>query len=169
MVANEKKTWLQQNCWREVLRKMPIPCVDVIVHRDQEFLMGWRSIPPYKNVWALIGGRILRGESLKATVIRHCLKSGLKVSGVQKLGVFPVMFRSRQDITISFAAELRSGTPKPTNEMARYRWYKKNQIGRIMPIGGNYKKMLEAWTRTERRKNTDASSKTGHCTSEHTI
>lgn len=142
---------------------MPIPCVDVIIYRGEEFLMGWRSIPPYKNVWALIGGRILRGESLKAAAVRHSLKSGLKVFGVQLLGLYPVMFRSRHDLTIGLAAELRSGDPKQTHEMTRYRWWKKDQIGRISPIGGNYKKILEAWKRTERRKNADAFTNRTDC------
>jgi hypothetical protein len=79
------------------------------------------------------------------------------------------MFRSRHDLTIGLAAELRSGNLKPTNEMTRYRWYKKDQIGTISLIGGNYKRILEAWTRIERGKNADASSKTDRDTSEHPI
>jgi ADP-ribose pyrophosphatase YjhB (NUDIX family) len=147
MNGRARDRWIRDECWKDVLKKMPIPCVDVIVHRDREFLMGWRSIPPYKNVWALVGGRILRGESLRAAAVRHCLKSGLRISEVQFIGVYPVMFHSRHDITIGMAAVMRSGTLKPTQEMARYRWCMKDEVGRISPIGGNYKKMLEAWVR----------------------
>jgi len=156
MMASERRAWLREGCWREVLRKMPIPCVDVIVSREGDFLMGWRSIPPYRNVWALIGGRILRGEPLKAAVLRHCLKSGLKVSEVQQLGLYPVMFRSRHDLTIGFAAQLRFGAPRPTNEMSRYRWCKKDELDRISPIGANYRRMLEDWTRMEKKGRTQA-------------
>jgi ADP-ribose pyrophosphatase YjhB (NUDIX family) len=124
---------------------MPIPCVDVIVHRDREFLMGWRTIPPYRNVWALIGGRILRGESLEKAAARHCLKSGIGISDIRQLGVYPVMFGSRHDITISLAAQMRSGFLRPTKEMARYNWFKKNELSRISRIGGNYKRMLKQW------------------------
>jgi ADP-ribose pyrophosphatase YjhB (NUDIX family) len=124
---------------------MPIPCVDVIVHRRHEFLMGWRTIPPYKNVWALLGGRILRGESLEAAANRHCAKSGLGVTDLRLLGVFPVMFPSRHDITVSLSAEMTSGVLKATGEMTRYRWFGKSEVDEISPVGGNYIKMLRHW------------------------
>ena len=127
---------------------MPIPCVDIIVYREDSFLMGWRSIPPYKNVWALIGGRILRGETLEAAAVRQCLESGLKASNVQQLGLYPVIFPSRHDLSICFAAKLRSGNPTPTKEMPRYRWWKKHQLSKISPIGANYKRMLHDWIRS---------------------
>jgi hypothetical protein len=43
------------------------------------------------------------------------------------------------------AAELKSGVPKPTQEMMRYRWYGSDEIEKISPIGGNYKNMLQHW------------------------
>jgi ADP-ribose pyrophosphatase YjhB (NUDIX family) len=144
-MRQQRDQWIQDDCWRELLKKMPIPCVDVIVHRDQEFLMAWRSIPPYKNVWALIGGRILRGESFEAAAVRHCRETGLRISGVRQLGVYPVVFRSRHDITVCVTARIASGIPRPTKEMARYRWFKNSLLGRISPIGGNHRKMLRHW------------------------
>ena len=149
--------WLRPTCWTEVLKKMPVPCVDVIVHSKGSVLMGWRSIPPYRNVWALIGGRIHFGETFEETAIRNCLNSSLHVSNLSSLGVFPVRFQTRHDITMCIAAELQSGVPKPTPEMARYRWFRKNEIGRIRPIGGNYKRMLQHW-----RSHNPASLNTPH-------
>lgn len=148
-MKHERDFWIEERCWEELLEKMPIPCVDVIVHKDREFLMGWRSIPPYKNVWALIGGRILRGESLEAAASRHCMKSGLRVSELRQLGVYPVMFHSRHDITVCLAAKMTSGILKPTEEMTRYGWFRKNELDRISPVGRNYKTMLRHWTSTD--------------------
>lgn len=55
-----------KKCWKQLVKKMPIPCVDTIVWRDREFLMGWRTIPPYKNLWALLGEKWLaENHSLK--------------------------------------------------------------------------------------------------------
>jgi ADP-ribose pyrophosphatase YjhB (NUDIX family) len=140
-----ERTWLRPTCWKEVLKKMPIPCVDVVIHSKGRVLMGWRSIPPYRNVWALLGGRMHYGETFEETALRNCLKSGLHVSDLSSLGVFPVRFRTRHDITMCIAAELLSGIPKPTPEMRRYRWYRMNEIERIDPIGGNYRRMLQHW------------------------
>jgi hypothetical protein len=32
------------------MRSMPIPCVDIMVERSGEVLLGFRAIAPYKNV-----------------------------------------------------------------------------------------------------------------------
>lgn len=144
-MCDDEKLWIGERCWKELLEKIPIPCVDVIVHRGQEFLIGWRIIIPYKNVWALIGGRMLRGESFAETAIRHCLKSGLQIYNPRYIDVYPMKFPSRHDVTICMAGELKLGVPRPTKELTRYRWYNILEMDEINPIGGNYKKMLRDW------------------------
>ena len=136
---------IKEGCWTEVVRKMPIPCVDVIVSRDREFLMGWRKIPPYRNVWALVGGRMIRGESFAETSARHCKKSGLEVQSVRFLGVYPVKFPSRHDITMCMTAQWKKGTPLANDEFSRYRWFKNREVRDIRPVGANYRKMLKDW------------------------
>ena len=39
-----------------------IPCVDIIAEKDVKLLLGFRSIRPHRNVWALPGGRIRKHE-----------------------------------------------------------------------------------------------------------
>jgi ADP-ribose pyrophosphatase YjhB (NUDIX family) len=138
---------MSEHCWREVTRKMPIPCVDTIVWKKHTFLMGWRTIQPYKNVWALPGGRIVRGESFAETAIRQCRESGLRVDRPHFVGVYPVRFPSRHDITICMAAQWKSGNPIPTTELSRYAWFEVNRINNINTVGGNYKKMLRDWSK----------------------
>jgi len=133
---------IRQDCWGEVTRKMPIPCVDTIVWRRRTFLLGWRVILPYRNVWALIGGRMFRGESFAQTAFRHCRESGLEISKPKFIGVFPVRFPSRHDIAICMAAKWRSGSPTPTTEITRYRWFELDALEGIHAIGANYLRML---------------------------
>ena len=144
-MLHERFQMIGEHCWIEVTKKMPIPCVDAIVWRDQEFLVGWRTIPPYKNLWALPGGRMIRGESFAQTAIRHCRESGLRIHTPHFIGVYPVKFPSRHDITICMAAEWKSGTPTPTNELSRYRWFETRKLHHIRTIGANYQKMLRDW------------------------
>ena len=133
-------------CWNELTKKMPIPCVDTIVHRDDRVLLGYRTIPPYRNVWALLGGRMRYGESFADTSIRNCRESGVTVQKPRYLGIFPVKFpRGRHDLTICTAAKYISGEPKPTHELSRYAWTTRRGLHKIHPIGGNYLKMLRAW------------------------
>jgi len=136
---------IREDCWVEVTKKMPIPCVDVIVWRDQRFLMGWRTIPPYRNVWALPAGRMARGESFAQTAIRQCRRSGVRIHTPRFIGVYPVKFPSRHNITTCMVAEWKSGTPVPTNELLRYRWFEAGKPQKIQPVGANYKKMLQDW------------------------
>ena len=144
----EEEQMIGEDCWVEVTKKMPIPCVDVIVCRSQKFLMGWRIIPPYKNVWALPGGRMFRGESFIQTAMRQCAKSGLKIRNLRCIGLYPVRFPSRHDITACVVAQWESGTPVPTNEFSRYTWFGACEIREIRPIGANYRKMLQDWQGT---------------------
>jgi len=137
--------WMSKRCWREVTRKMPIPCVDTVVRRKNKILMGWRTILPYRNAWALLGGRITRGESFAQTSIRQCWESGVAIRKPRFVGVYPVRFSSRHDIVVCMAAEWRSGEPTPTAELTRYRWFDIDNIDKIKPIGANYRKMLRDW------------------------
>ncbi|GEM_PF-2788101 len=125
---------------------MPIPCVDTIVHKDNKVLLGYRTILPYRNVWALIGGRMHYGESFNDTAIRNCRQSGLTIEQLQYVGVFPIMFRKgRHDLSFCIAARHVSGQPKPTLELSRYTWVAKRDLKRIHPVGGNYLKMIGKW------------------------
>jgi ADP-ribose pyrophosphatase YjhB (NUDIX family) len=120
--------------------------VDTIVHREGKVLLGWRTIAPYRNVWALIGGRMYYGESFRDTSVRNCRESGLRIRGPQYLGVFPVKFpNGRHDLSICIAARHASGDPKPTRELAKYVWVAEDQLREVDPIGGNYLKMLRTW------------------------
>lgn len=83
-----------------------------------------------------------RGESFVQTAIRQCRKSGFQIRTPHFIGVYPIKFPSRHDITACMVAEWKSGTPVPTNELSRYRWFDKGELSEIKPIGANYRKML---------------------------
>ena len=151
----KKSHLISTPCWHEVTRKMPIPCVDTIVWKKHAILLGWRTIRPYKNVWALLGGRITYGESFAQTATRQCMESGLKIHKPHFVGVYPVRFPTRQDITICMAAEWKSGDPTPTTELSHYEWFEPDRIGEIRRIGGNYKKMLQDWWKTTTHDQSD--------------
>ena len=93
MPKPQLEAYITPRCWSEVIEKMPIPCVDTIVHRDDRVLLGYRTIPPYRNVWALLGGRMRYGESFEDTSIRNCRESGVTVQKPRYLGIFPVKFQ----------------------------------------------------------------------------
>jgi len=71
--------WLDEELWRKVKLRLPIATLDIIFERDGKVLYGYRRIPPYRNVWTFIGGRILFGEKLSDTIRRISTEYGMKV------------------------------------------------------------------------------------------
>jgi len=131
-----------------VKAKFPIPCVDVIIsNRRGEVMLGWRVIHPYVNVWALPGGRIRFGEDL--TVAAHRILAGhrIKARCFYLVGVFPIRFPSRFDLSICLATKHYSGQPVPDGaEFTRVGWFKTPPRG----TGSNYRMMIKKWKRMSR-------------------
>jgi len=140
--------WMPERLWRQVLAHVPIPCVDVILENLKgEVLLGWRKISPYANVWALPGGRALKGESLRASARRILEEYGLSAREFFLVGVFPVKFPSRADFTCCVASKRWSGRAEPDGvEFSSFLWT------RMIPkkTGGNYRRMILLWRRMSR-------------------
>jgi len=137
--------WLPEPLWRRVKTTMPIPCVDIIVPNSEgAVLLGWRVIQPYVNVWATPGGRIRFGEGPVKAARRTLSYHGLKASSFYLVGVFPIMFPSRFDISICIATTSYSGSPIPDGtELTKIQWFKKLPKG----TGKNYVEMIKKWRR----------------------
>jgi ADP-ribose pyrophosphatase YjhB (NUDIX family) len=143
-VAMRQSGRLSQKLWRQVALSVPIPCVDVIVQRGSKILIGFRAIEPYRNVWALPGGRILKNEYPEDTVRRILRETGLSARIGGFVGVFPVMFPhhalKRYDITLCYRTKWLAGEPKPSPELLRFRWVSPRKLP--TNIGANYRKMI---------------------------
>jgi ADP-ribose pyrophosphatase YjhB (NUDIX family) len=123
---------------------MPIPCVDLIIERSGQILVGFRAIVPYKNVWALPGGRILKDEQPEDAVRRNLKEIHISADIRELIGVFPVRFpnhpQKRHDITLCYRSEWRSGKPKPAEELTRFKWISPADIP--ARVGANYRRMI---------------------------
>jgi len=137
--------WIPDDLWAQVKRYMPIPCMDVIVEDSKgEMLLGWRQILPYRNVWALPGGRVGKGEPLQAASERILAEYGLSTRQLFLVGVFPIKFPSRSDLSVCLAAKHPTGKATPDGiEFSSFRWTRK------LPTrtGANYKQMIAQWNK----------------------
>ena len=147
-VAQQK--WVPAKLWDEIIQKMPIPCVDLIFQRsNNSILYGWRLISPYRNVWALVGGRMLHGESLLQSASRIAKEYGLLFGRLYLNGVFPVNFPNRADVAISLAARAISGEPQVDGyEFSKFIWANKPPKG----LGANYLRMVKKWSNAGKSK-----------------
>jgi ADP-ribose pyrophosphatase YjhB (NUDIX family) len=143
-----RQKWLPTELWNRVLKMMPIPCVDTILENaKREILLGWRLILPYRNVWALPGGRIMKGEHIAQTSKRVLAEYGLSAQQLFLVGVFPVNFPSRSDVTICVASRSPEGQPCADGiEFSKFKWTK--QLPE--PIGANYTRMISRWRQISR-------------------
>ncbi len=138
-------TRLPEKVWEMVLQSIPIPCVDVIIARDFEVLIGFRVIEPYRNVWALPGGRILKSESPEEAVRRTIKEIGIVADIQFFVGVFPIRFpkhpQKRYDIPLCYVTKWKKGKPRPTSELTRFSWVTPQNLPKR--IGRNYRKMIK--------------------------
>lgn len=141
--SSQLSEWIPEHVWLQIKRSIPIPCVDVLLENSNgRLLLGWRKISPYGNVWATPGGRVLRGEGLRNAAHRILSEYGLTARNLFLVGVFPVKFPSRADVTICVASNRPAGMPIADGyEFSSFRWV------REVPskTGANYVKMILRW------------------------
>jgi ADP-ribose pyrophosphatase YjhB (NUDIX family) len=139
----ESTKWMPEDLWDKAKRFLPIACVDVIFeNRMRQVLFGYRKIRPYNDVWALPGGRMLYGENLGQTAKRVAGEYGISFNKLYLVGVFPVSFKVRSDVSIALAAPNAAGNPKVDGkEFSKFVW----RISAPSKTGGNYKRMIEKW------------------------
>lgn len=140
--------WMSNKLWNQVKQYMSIPCVDVLVENSKgETLLGWRRIPPYRNVWALPGGRVGKGENLQGAAKRILAEYGLAARKLYLVGVFPMSFPSRSDFPVCVAAKHPVGQARSDGkEFSSFCWRKQLPEG----LGANYRQMIVRWHKIKR-------------------
>ena len=95
---SKKKIPLQ--LYRKIVDMMPICCVDALFKSGNKLFLFKRAYEPAKNKWWIIGGRVLKGESLKDAMIRKVKEEiGVDVKILKMIGVYETIFPiSRFDI-----------------------------------------------------------------------
>ena len=93
-------------------------------------------------MWALVGGRVLRGEHLHQCANRIANEYGLHFEKLYLNGVYPVNFPNRSDIVISLVARNISGQPQiDGHEFSKFKWTTNPPNN----IGANYLRMVTEW------------------------
>jgi colanic acid biosynthesis protein WcaH len=78
------------NEYAQIIEVLPILCVDVIVQNSMgEYLLVRRANQPLKGQWWVVGGRVLKGETLEQAALRKVREeTALEVKFVQPIGYY---------------------------------------------------------------------------------
>jgi len=72
-------SFIEESLYKDIIRSIPILCVDVIIKIDEKFLLLKRTQQPLKGEWWVPGGRVKLSETIEDAAKRK-LKEELSVS-----------------------------------------------------------------------------------------
>lgn len=80
--------------YKKIVEVLPILCVDIIIKNlNDNYLLIKRANNPLKGEWWVIGGRVLKCESLKQAAIRKLEEEvGLKITTLKLVGYYEDQF-----------------------------------------------------------------------------
>jgi len=80
--------------YKQILDVLPILCVDVIITNScGEYILVKRKSEPLKDQWWVIGGRVLKGETMEQAVARKVkTEVGLTLRNLRAIGYFEEVF-----------------------------------------------------------------------------
>jgi len=134
--------------FNQMLKFMVVPTFDLVIeYGDQGVVVAYRKISPYKNVWALPGLRMYKGENIDDTLRRIAMQElGLKINPKKKicLGQYVGKFKTdnkRQDLSSGYWIKVsdQQKIKLNTKHFTSYKIIKKIPV----KIGGMYKFYLK--------------------------
>jgi colanic acid biosynthesis protein WcaH len=85
---------IDSDFYQKILEVMSILCVDVIIkNRSGQYLLIRRANEPLKDEWWVVGGRVLKGESLEEAAIRKVREEiSVEVHDMQPIGYYEAVY-----------------------------------------------------------------------------
>jgi len=83
-------SFILEDKYAQIMELMPILCVDAVLRNSKgQYLLVKRANEPLKGQWWVIGGRVLKGETLKQAVIRKIKEeAGFIIDSVKPIGYY---------------------------------------------------------------------------------
>lgn len=122
----------------------------VVVDREGRVLLCRRAIEPDKGKWDHPGGFVEEGEHPLDALRRELAEeTGLEIEPGEFLGVwmdvYDVPDRAVSTLNLFWAAEIRSGTPSPADDVAELRWFSPGEIPLDELAFDVNRRVLTAW------------------------
>ena len=132
-MKNKQESWVPDEFYGRIMGSVPIVCVDLVIIRDTEFLLGKRKNEPEKGQWFVPGGRVMKGEKLLDAVIRKTKEEvGLDVNkeDAEFLMVGETIFEEGEDrhsvnVVYKISADDKTITFFDESQTSELGWFKK--------------------------------------------
>ena len=85
---------IQSELYRDILEVLPILCIDLVIqNEDGEYLLIKRKNEPLKGEWWVIGGRVVKGETLEECARRKISEElSINIGSLECIGYYEDQF-----------------------------------------------------------------------------
>jgi ADP-ribose pyrophosphatase len=128
----------------------PRVAVGAVVVRHQQVLLVRRGKAPARGLWAIPGGSVRLGESLRRAAEREILEeTGLTIRAGEPVFTFESIHRDHQGrirfhyLIVDLAAEYISGEIRPADDASDARWFPLDQIAAESEMAAQTRELLQ--------------------------
>jgi 8-oxo-dGTP diphosphatase len=128
----------------------PQTAVGAIVFRDDTVLLVKRVNHPGKGLWAIPGGRVKLGETLKEAARREVKEeTGIIISPKDPIYVFDVIDRDDEGrirfhyVIVDLLADYLRGVPNPGTDASEARWISSQEL-KELPVSKTTRELLRS-------------------------
>ncbi len=128
----------------------PRVAVGAVVFKDDKVLLVRRAKPPAQNVWAIPGGSVEIGESLREAAEREILEeTGVTIRALEPVFTFDVIDRDAGGgvrfhyVIIDLTAEYIQGVPMAGDDASAARWFSSDELA-TMNVNTRTRELLKS-------------------------
>ena len=112
--------------YEKALKWFPITTVDLIIWKENKFLLTLRKIPPYNGKWHTPGGIIRKGETISKAITRIAKNElSSRISKHAFIGVYENLLKSRHDISLAYSCKISNYNFKLDFQTSKIKFFKK--------------------------------------------
>ncbi len=123
--------------------------VGAVVIKDEKVLLVKRGRPPSEGLWAIPGGRLQFGETLKQAAEREILEeTGIVIKATKPLFIFDVLDKDEAGniryhyVIVDLGAEYVSGTVTAGDDASEARWLSPQELA-VLPVSAKTSELLK--------------------------